>query len=747
MGVVLDESQRLFHLRSKGSSYVLQVLETGLIAHVYWGGAVRRPPDLASIASGLYRRVPATPVLGEAPYPLLSLDVLPQEYPSYGHTDFREPAFQVQLDDGSTVSDLRFAGYRIYPGKKSLEGLPATFVEREDEADTLELILEDGHAGLQVVLAYTVYRDLDVITRSARFTNRGSRRLRVLRALSGSIDFPDSRFELLQLSGAWGRERHLWRRPLVPGLQAVGSTRGASSHHQNPFLALLRPGTGEHHGQVYGFSLVYSGSFLAQAEVNHYGQTRVQLGIHPLSFTWILDPGESFQTPELILAYSERGLNGLSQTFHDLFRRHLLRGPYREKARPVLLNSWEATYFDFTEERLLELAREARELGMELFVLDDGWFGRRDDDTSSLGDWVADRRKLPRGLEGLGRSVNELGLAFGLWVEPEMVSPDSDLYRAHPDWCLHVPGRSRSLGRNQLVLDLGREDVRRFIVDRIGSILRSAPVTYVKWDMNRYMTEVGSPVLPPERQQETAHRYILGLYQVLDELTRAFPDVLFEGCAGGGGRFDPGILYYMPQIWTSDDTDAVERLKIQYGTSLVYPLVTIEAHVSPVPNHQVHRVTPITTRGDVALFGNLGYELDLTKLSPEEKEAIRGQVARYKRLRGLIHGGDFYRLLSPFEGNETAWMVVAKDRKEALVGFYRVLARPNPAPCRLRLVGLDEDLDYELEGLGERWGGDVLMKVGIDLDRFLQPASGDFQSLVLHLLARPAGTGEESRPR
>ncbi|NMA72209.1 MAG: alpha-galactosidase [Firmicutes bacterium] len=741
MGISYDPTKGLFHLRSPGSSYVLQVLETGLVAHVFWGGALRQPVELGRIAPQLFGEAPATPVLGEAPYPRLSLDLLPQEYPAYGRTDFREPAYQVALDDGSTVTDLRYQSHQIYPGKRPLVGLPATFVERGEDAESLDLTLADEHAGLEVVLTYTVYRELNVVTRSARFTNKGSRRLRLLRAFSGSVDFPDDRFELLQLSGAWARERHLWRRPLVPGIQAIGSTRGASSHHQNPFLALLRPETDEHHGHAYGFSLVYSGSFLAQAEVNHYGQTRVAMGIHPLNFSWLLEPGEIFQTPELILVYSDRGLNGLSQTFHDLFRRFLLRGPYRDRPRPVLLNSWEATYFNFTEERLLELAREAQALGMELFVLDDGWFGRRNDDTSSLGDWEANKAKLPRGLKGLGEAVNDLGLAFGLWVEPEMVSPDSDLYRAHPDWCLHVPGRSRSLGRNQLVLDLTREEVRRFIVDRIGAILRSAPIAYVKWDMNRYMTEVGSAGLPPERQQETAHRYILGLYQVLEELTEAFPHVLFEGCAGGGGRFDPGILYYMPQIWTSDDTDAVERLKIQYGTSIVYPLVTMGAHVSAAPNHQVGRVTPLATRGDVALFGNMGYELDVTRLDPEEKAAIQAQVVRYKRLRALIHRGDFYRLLSPFEGNETAWMVVAKDRREVLLGFYRVLAQPNPRPSRLRLVGLDPALEYELVGQGERWDGDQLMEVGLTVEPYLANTGGDFQSVVLHW--RAVGPGKE----
>ena len=405
------------------------------------------------------------------------------------------------------------------------------------------------------------------------------------------------------------------------------STRGASSHQHNPFIALLRKDTTEDNGEVYGFNFVYSGNFLAQAEVDQFNNTRVTMGINPFDFSWKLDAGESFQTPEAVMVYSSEGLGDMSRTYHELYRTRLVRGTYRDKERPILVNNWEATYFDFNEEKILEIAKAGSELGIELFVLDDGWFGKRDDDRSSLGDWFVDHNKLPNGLGSLASNVKEMGLEFGLWFEPEMISVDSDLYREHPDWCLHVPGRSQSESRNQLVLDFSREDVCVEITKRVCDILASAPISYVKWDMNRHMTEIGSALLPADRQRETAHRYMLGLYKVMENITSSFPDVLFESCSGGGGRFDPGILYYMPQTWTSDNTDAVSRLKIQYGTSLVYPIVSMGAHVSAVPNHQVHRSTSMEMRGDVAMSGNLGYELDLTKLSNEEKEIVKQQVS------------------------------------------------------------------------------------------------------------------------
>jgi len=460
---------------------------------------------------------------------------------------------------------------------------------------------------------------------------------------------------------------------------------------------------------------VYSGSFEAEAEVDSFGSTRFSIGVSSLDFTWLLEPGESFQTPEVVMVYSSQGIGEMSRIYHRLYRTRLCRGLYRDKERPILVNNWEATYFNFDTDKLESIAAEASKLGIELFVLDDGWFGKRDADNSSLGDWVEDRRKLPGGLNDLAQRVNGLGLQFGLWVEPEMISPDSDLYREHPDWCLHVPGRRRSEARWQLVLDYTREDVREYIYESLSRIFSTVPVAYVKWDMNRCLTEIGSAQLAPERQGETAHRYVLGLYELLERMTTRFPKILFESCCSGGGRFDPGMLYYMPQTWTSDDTDAVERLKIQYGTSLVYPISSMGAHVSAVPNHQVGRVTPLSFRGDVAMSGNFGYELDLTKFTDEEKELVKEQVANYKEIRSLVQQGNLYRLQSPFEGNETAWMFVSDDQREALVYYFRVMAVPNPPRRSLKLNGLNSDFNYTLEASDEVYGGDRLMQVGISL--------------------------------
>jgi alpha-galactosidase len=452
----------------------------------------------------------------------------------------------------------------------------------------------------------------------------------------------------------------------------------------------------------------------------------VSMGINPFDFQWSLEAGETFQTPELVMVYSNGGLGGMSRSYHRLYRSRLCRGTHRDQTRPVLVNNWEATYFDFNADKIEDIARAGQDLGIELFVLDDGWFGRRNNDDSSLGDWTVDLRKLPGGLADLASRVNRMDMQFGLWFEPEMVSPDSDLYRAHPDWCLHVPGRRRTEGRKQLILDLAREDVCNYLIEAVSSVLRSAPITYVKWDMNRNMTEIGSDLLPPERQRETAHRYMLGLYRVLEEITSAFPLILFESCSGGGGRFDPGMLHYMPQTWTSDNTDAVSRLRIQYGTSLVYPISTMGAHVSAVPNHQVHRMTSLQTRGDVAMSGNFGYELDLAQMSDEDKKEVRRQVQQYKEIRHLVQFGDFYRLRSPFEGNDTAWMMVAEDGAEAFAAYFRVLAEANAPLDWLRFKGLDPHAKYCTTDNGDVYGGDQLMYAGLPIPRL----QGDYQSYV-----------------
>ncbi|MDU2238984.1 MAG: alpha-galactosidase [Paenibacillus sp.] len=729
MPIFFDEAKGLFHLQSRNISYLIQLVH-GYPAHAYFGAKLRHDSNLEGLLTFQERA-------SFSPNPLpedksISLDSLSQEYPQYGTSDFRSPAYQVRLANGTRATELTYRTHRIVPGKPALEGLPALYVEQTSEAETLELELEDRVSGLSVVLSYTVFADFDAIARSARLGNGGSEPIQLERALSAAVDFPDASYDALYLSGAWARERHVQRRRLAPGVTGISSRRGSSSHQQNPFLALLRPDATEQRGEVYGFSLVYSGNFTAEAEVEQFGTTRVSIGINPFDFTWKLEPGENFQTPEAVLVYSAEGLGGMSRTYHRLYRTRLCRGQFRDQERPILVNNWEATYFDFNADKIEAIAQEGSKLGIELFVLDDGWFGRRDRDNSSLGDWFEDRRKLPEGLADLARRVKDTGLQFGLWFEPEMVSPDSDLYRAHPDWCLHVPERRRTEARDQLVLDMSRSDVRQYLYDRLSDIFSTVPITYVKWDMNRNMTEIGSAASPAERQGEVAHRYMLGLYELLERLTSEFPHILFESCSGGGGRFDPGMLYYMPQTWTSDDTDAAERLKIQYGTSLVYPVSTMGAHVSAVPNHQVERTTPLTFRGDVAMSGNFGYELDLTRFTDDEKDTAKRQIALYKEIRGLVQQGDLYRLQSPFEGNETAWMFVSPDQNEALLFYFRVLAEPNGPLRSVKLQGLDPAKDYEVAGSGEVYGGDRLMSAGLSM----ASVRGDFSSKMVRLKAK-----------
>ncbi|NEU64203.1 alpha-galactosidase [Paenibacillus sp. ALJ109b] len=718
MAIHIDELNQIFHLQSQDMSYVIQI-KNGYPLLSYWGPQLSNEGNLEELVPGMST---------------LSLDSMPQEYPQYGTGDFRSPAYQVQLEDGSRITELQYKGYTVCAGKPALEGLPYVYTEADHEADTLELELEDAYTGMKVLLRYSLFEG-GAITRSVRFTNHGQGNIKLIRALSASVDlYGKSNFELLYLAGHWAREAHIQRRPLGPGGTSLGSRRGMSSHQHNPFAAIVSPGTDEDHGEVYATNLVYSGNFHAEAEVDGFGTVRLAIGLNPFDFTWILPPGESFQTPEAVLVYSNEGLGGMSRTYHRLYRNRLCRGIHRDKNRPILVNNWEATYFNFTAEKLEAIAETGAELGIELFVLDDGWFGKRDSDNSSLGDWVEDHRKLPNGLRDLAERIERHGLKFGLWFEPEMISPDSDLYRKHPDWCLHVAGRRRTEARWQLVLDLTRPEVRDYLYDALASIFTDVPVSYIKWDMNRALTEICSATALPEHQQETAHRYVLGLYELLEKLTSAFPEILFESCSSGGGRFDPGMLYYMPQTWTSDNTDAVERLKIQYGTSLIYPVSTIGAHVSAVPNHQVNRETSLKFRGDVAMSGNFGYELDLTTFSNDEKTQVREQIAMYKELRSLVQQGDLYRLRSPFAGNETSWMFVTEDRSEALVFFFRVLAKPNPAPRMLKLKGLDPSFAYTIEGSGGivgTYGGDRLMHAGMILPQL----AGDYCSVWFKLIA------------
>ncbi len=736
MAIEWRAADRQLHLHNERVSYLLHVLDNGWLGHLHFGAPLA--PGRSYVHLGGQRFEGFSGRVGE-PVPL--------ELPTPGSGDYRVPALVVEQADGSSVLDLRYVGHEVRPGKPALPGLPSTYAESEGEAETVEVTTRDEPSGLEVVLRLTIFEGRPVVARSVTLANRGSERLVVRTAMSAVLDLADHDWLLLQLSGTWARERHLVTAPLLPGRHSIGSLRGASSHEHNPLLVLRRPATTEEAGEALGLNLVYSGSFLAEAEVEPRGTTRLRIGIQPEGFAWTLLPDEELTLPEAILAWSDQGLGGLSDAWHTLYRERLARGPWRDRPRPILLNSWEGVYFDFDHQRLVEMARAAAELGIELFVLDDGWFGERDSDTSSLGDWVVDRRKLPGGLAPLARDIEALGMRFGLWIEPEMVSPRSRLFDEHPDWAIGVARRPRTESRSQLVLDLSRPDVVDYLGAAIADVLAGAAISYVKWDMNRPITEPASVALPPDRQGELLHRHMLGVYELWRRLTERFPDVLFESCAGGGGRFDPGLLAYAPQAWTSDDTDAAERLRIQWGTSLAYPPSSMGAHVSAVPNHQVGRVTPLATRAAVAFFGVLGYELDPRRLSDEERREIREQVAFYRERRELFQRGRFVRLRSPFEGdgNETAWMTVSGDRRRAVVAHYRLLARPVPPVNRLRLRGLDPAVTYRVTpwpATADRepalHGGDELLAIGLVLEPTATPAPpgpGDFSARLFDLEA------------
>jgi len=721
--IEFHEETAEFFLHSGLATYGLQVLEHGHLSHLYWGASLASQ-DLRGTLVPRGRAFSPNPIPGDSNF---SLDSTPLEYPAYGNSDFRSPAIEIfSPETGSRILDLRYAGHRMVKGKPRLENLPATCAESPSEAETLIVMLRDASLKVVVELSYTAFAHHPVITRSARIVNESGASLALARALSCSLDFSShfSSFHFTHLHGSWAREMHAATSPLHPGTQSIESRRGASSHAHNPFFALTELNAHEEYGAAYGFGLVYSGNFLASVELDPYGTARAQIGLNPFDFSWTLEPGESFQTPEAVLVFSNEGLGGMSRAFHRFYRQHLIPKTWSDRPRPIALNIWEATYYDFDSKKVEEIATSAAGLGVELLIVDDGWFGRRDDETTSLGDWVAHERKLPNGLVDLANRVRNQGLEFGLWFEPEMVCVDSDLYRAHPDWCLHVPTHPRTEGRTQLILDLSRPEVCEEIYRRISGVLQSAPISYVKWDMNRSMTEIGSAGRLPARQQETAHRYILGLYGLLERFREEFPAILFEGCSGGGGRFDPGILHYMPQIWASDNSDAIARLRIQYGASLAYPLSAISAHVSIVPNHQVGRITSLSTRAHVAFTGAFGYELDASKLSSEEQDEVRGQIRLYKQLRNLLTSGDLYRLRSPFQGNEAAWIVVSADQTEALATHVTILAEANPRPLRLRLRGLNADCTYRINEETTPLRGDFLMQIGLPVPE----PSGDFIS-------------------
>lgn len=724
MKLDFDKESQIFHLSNTHISYVFGVLRNGHLGHYYYGSKIDGPFQEAYFRKAVNRGL--TNYLYEDDFSF-SLSHERLEYPCFGTTDYRMPAIHLRDKKGSNVVDFKYLSHLVISEKPEITGLPSA--RGVGETLTLIVTLEDSLLGATLELIYTIYSELPVITRSARLKNTGDHPLVIHRLLSMNLDFYDSDFDVIHLHGDWIKERHVERFPLHYGLQSIGSCRGASSAIHNPFMALARKACTEHVGEAYGISLVYSGNFTIGAEVDSDGHTRLSAGINPFLFQWTLNEGEVFSSPEAVLSYSNTGLSGLSQSLHRFITDQIIHPKYKGRLNQILINNWEATYFDFNEQKLMAIAKEASALGVELFVLDDGWFGRRNSDRAGLGDWYVNLEKLPRGIGQLSKTVHEMGLKFGLWIEPEMVNKDTALFKSHPEWVIGDPERPRSHGRNQFVLDYSRPEVVDAIYEQLIQVLDHASVDYLKWDMNRNITEAFSTLLG-ERQGELYHRYILGVYALYTRLLARYPEMIIESCAAGGGRFDMGMFYYAPQAWTSDNSDAVERLKIQYGTSMAYPLSAIGAHVTAIPNHQVKRSTSLKLRADVAYFGSFGYELDLTKLSAEDKSEIREQIAFYKANRETFLHGDFYRLISPFEGdgNITAWQVVSKGGLRSILGYYQVLAKPNEGLKTIKPVGLNPHGRYRVSCMESPVSGSFLMNFGI----LMKPAFNGIESTEVH---------------
>ncbi|MDO4491373.1 MAG: alpha-galactosidase [Lachnospiraceae bacterium] len=708
MPIIYHETSREFHLFNGTTSYVIGELVNGHMGQIYYGKRLRDRESFAHLLETTSRPISSDPLTEHC----FSMEFAKQEYPCFGTTDYREAAYEIQQTNGSHITDFVYESHKIYEGKPVLQDLPASYVEDAAEATTLEITMKDQLLNLKLILIYTIYEGRPVITRSVRFENEGQETVRLEKVMSLNVDFPDNKFDWIQFSGAWARERTPVVRSLEgSGVTAIESMRGHSSSQQNPFVILKRKNTTEFDGEAFGFSLVYSGNFLAMADVDTFNTTRFMMGINPRNFSWKLEPGCQFQAPEVIMVHTKDGLNALSGSYHSLLQNRVARGYWRNRPRPVLLNNWEATGMEFTEDSIVEIASKGAEVGVELFVLDDGWFGVRTEE-SGLGDWYVDKRKLPNGLKGLVDRVHDLGLRFGIWIEPEMVNPKSDLFEKHPEYALMTPDRRKSLGRNQMVLDFSNPAVVDCIYDQLMESFQGIELDYIKWDMNCSISECYSPYWGPDRQGEVYHRYILGVYRLYEKMIERFPNMLFESCASGGCRFDAGMLYYAPQAWCSDDTDAIERIHIQYGSSYGYPISSWGAHVSEVPNQQAGRITPLKTRANVAYFGAFGYEMDLNELSPEEIETVKEQVKFMKQYRELIQFGSFYRLSSPWESNIASWMVVSPDKKEALVGVYLLKTDVNCGFTQLKLQGLASELDYKVDG-DLVFGGDELMEYGL----------------------------------
>ena len=721
MGIIYCEKDRTFTLQTKNTTYQMQVDRYGFLLHLYYG---KKTDTCMDYLLTYYDRGFSGNPYDAGEDRTYSMDTLPQEFPCYGNGDFRSTAFAVENADGSMSCDLRYKSHKIFDGKYNLEGLPAVYAS-EEEAQTLEILMEDPVTGVKVVLLYGVLPAQDIITRSVSVKNESSGKIYLNKIESASLDFLYGDYELLTFYGRHAMERNVQRVPVVHGTQKIGSVRGTSSHQYNPMMILAEKETTEDKGNCYAMSFVYSGCFQGEVLKDQLNQTRMMLGLQEEAFRYPLERGEMFQAPEVILSYSAEGMNRLSQNLHHCIRQHICRGKYKEEIRPILINSWEAAYFDFTGDTIYELAKAAKEVNIDMLVMDDGWFGKRDDDNSGLGDWFVNEKKLGGTLGNLIKRINDLGVKFGIWIEPEMVSEDSDLYRKHPDWALTVPGRNPVRSRNQLVLDFSRKEVVDEIYDQICKVLDQGNIEYVKWDMNRSLMDVYSSV--KRDQGRVLHDYVLGLYDFLERLVQRYPNLLIEGCSGGGGRFDAGMMYYTPQIWCSDNTDAIDRLRIQYGTSFGYPVSVVGSHVSAVPNHQTGRKTPLHTRGVVAMSGTFGYELNLMKLSEEEKQEIREQIAEYKSYAPIIQNGLYYRLSNPTTEEICAWEFVHTDEKEqskVLLNIVMQVIHGNMTVNYVKLQGLEETAVYREEKSGKRYTGAALMYGGMPLP--IEP--GEYQA-------------------
>lgn len=737
---MIHESNHFFLLNTANTSYAFRVMETGHLEHLYYGKKLR-VPKAGHIDALVEKHVfaPGNTLVYDKEHMNFSPEDICLEMSSLGKGDIREPLIEITHADGSMTSDFVFDSFTISKGKEEFKTLPGSYDESGD-VEHLTVILREEAYGLILELHYYIYEKCDVITRCTRLVNESDKTVRLDRIMSLQVDFSSANYDMTTFTGAWAREMGMHRIPVRSNKVVNSSYTGTSSNRANPFVMLSKESTDEHAGDCYGFNLIYSGNHYEAAEVNAYGKTRFVSGINPQSFCFLIAPGEDFEAPEAVMTYSDQGFNGLSGHMHDFIRENIVRGTWKNKLRPVLLNSWEASYFDINEHKLLKLAKAGKEAGIELFVMDDGWFGERKDDFRSLGDWDVNLKKLPNGISGLCKKINDLGMDFGIWVEPEMVNVDSRLYEEHPEWVMQIPGRPHSEGRNQRILDLTRAEVQDFIIEKMTQVFSLANITYVKWDMNRNFSDYYSAALSVEQQGEVMHRYQIGLYRCMKELTKRFPDILFEGCSSGGNRFDLGILCYFPQIWASDDTDGVQRCEIQTGYSYGYPLSVVSAHVSACPNHQTLRVTPLETRFHVAMFGVLGYECNLCDMKQEERDAIKGQIALYKKWREVLQTGRFYRgrignsakVLDYSSQRVTEWTCVSRDKKQAVGFIMQNLCMPNVHTEYYQPTGLDEEVWYHFTNHYQKFN----IKDFGDLVNMISPIHIKQESVLHNIIAK-----------